>query len=185
MEQSRKIHPHMFNLLLAMASMTMVFIALTSAYLVRRAAGNWLEFKLPDWFLWSTVTIIITSITLEGAKRFYKKQQEGGYKGMLVLSTLLGLGFIALQYAGWQEMYSWGIELTGNPSGSFVYVISGLHAAHVIGGLTALGIALVHAFSLPFELRKFRLRSLSITTAYWHFLGWFWNYLLVFLILHR
>lgn len=185
-DNKNKIHPQVFALYLAMASITMMFIALTSAYIVRQGAGNWLLFKLPNWFLYSTVAIILSSVTLYFSHKSYVQQQNKTVYQLGLLATLiLGFVFIGLQYSGWTQMTSWGIELTGNPSGSFVYVLSGLHAAHVLGGIAALIIALIHSVTLPFEFKDYRKRRFDLTSQYWHFVGVLWVYLLIFLIIQQ
>ena len=88
--------------------------------------------------------------------------------------------FLALQYKGWEELSASGIELTTNPSGSFIYVISGVHATHVLGGLAILGIALMHAFILPFQVTGKRKLRFELTLTYWHFVDILWIYLLAF-----
>lgn len=181
-----KIHPQLFGLYLAMAGMIMMFVALTSAYLVRQAAGNWLVFPIPKWFYASTVLILVSSLLLHLSYLNYKNQQSAFYyRWFLVLSLLCSLGFIVLQVFGWNQLSSWGIKFTGNPAGSFVYVISGLHVLHVLGGIGALSVAVYHAFSLNFILESKRIKRFQLTSHYWHFVGVLWLYLIFFLIIQR
>lgn len=177
-----KIHPKKFALLVACASMLMLFAAWTSAYVVRQASGNWLEFRLPDIFLFNTLVILASSISLHASYTAFKKGKEGLYKGLLVLTTILGLTFLVLQYQGWLALAAIGIELTTNPSGSFVYVISGAHAAHILGGIAALIIAMIHAFGLPYKVTPARKLRFELTLTYWHFVDFLWVYLLLFFI---
>ena len=178
-----KLHPHKLALYVAMASMVMLFVAWSSAYLVRKSAGNWLEFPLPSMFYVSTVVILVSSITLHLAYRSFLKEKEQLYKGLMLVTLLLGFGFLYTQYSGWQEMLALGITMDGNPSGSFVYVISGAHAAHLIGGIAALILALVHAFVLPFKPTARRKTRLELTLTYWHFVDLLWVYLILFFVL--
>ena len=176
-----KIHPQKFALDVACAGIMMMFVALTSAYIVREAAGNWLEFRLPDLFFVNTGVILISSITLQLAYRSFLRLQTTAYRALLVLTAVLGLLFVGLQYEGWQALRAIGIELAGNPSGSFVYVISGLHAAHIIGGIVALVLACLHAFLLPHKVTATRKLRFEITLIYWHFVDFLWLYLLFFM----
>lgn len=178
-----KLHPHKLALYVGIASMVMLFVAWSSAYLVRKSAGNWLEFPLPPMFYVSTAVILLSSVTLQLAHYFFLKGKESLYKALLVITLLLGLGFLYTQYSGWQEMLALGITMDGNPSGSFVYVISGAHAAHLIGGIAALGLALVHAFALPFKPTARRKVRLELTLTYWHFVDLLWVYLILFFVL--
>lgn len=182
---SSKIHPHKFALWLACASMIMMFAAFTSAYVVRHAAGNWLEFRLPDLFMYSTGIILLSSITLQGSYISFKRQKEQAYKALMVVTFILGMTFLVLQYQGWQALYSIGIELTGNPSGSFVYVISGIHAVHLLAGLAVLSVALIHAYSLKFKITPLRKRRFELTLTFWHFLDFLWVYLFMFFLLQQ
>jgi cytochrome c oxidase subunit 3 len=178
-----KIHSKKFALWVACASITMMFAAFTSSYLVRRAAGNWLEFPLPIMFYYSTAAILASSIFLHLSYRAFKAGREIAYKRLLVLSFLSGFIFIVLQYAGWLALQGMGVSINTNPSGSFVYVISGVHAAHVLGGIAALTVALLHAFLLPFKATAGRILRFELTLTYWHFVDVLWVYLFIFFLI--
>ena len=81
------------------------------------------------------------------------------------------------------ELYDVGVELNGNPSGSFFYLISGLHAAHVLGGIAILFVALSHAIGLNFKVTPKRLLRFELSLQYWHFVDFLWIYLLIFLLI--
>jgi len=180
-----RFHPKKFTLLVACASIVMMFAAFTSAYIVRKASGNWLEFQLPNMFYISTGVLIASSIALHGSYIAFKRKSEVPYKVLLILATLLGFGFVVLQWEGWQALTAIGAGLRTNPSSSFVYVISGVHAAHVLGGIAALSVALIHAFGLPFKLTRRRKLRLEMTLIYWHFVDLLWIYLLVFFVMQQ
>ena len=181
--QRRGIHPPLFALWAAMASMVMMFGALTSAYIVRQAAGNWLEFRIPDVFFISTVVILASSATLHLSYRAYIRGYQAAHRWLLVASLTLGISFIILQYNGWMTLYNMGVVLDGNPGGSFFYVISGLHAAHVTGGIFALCVAVMHAFLLPFRFAEYRRKRFQLVLHYWHFVDFLWLYLFFFLLI--
>jgi len=163
----------------------MMFTALTSAYIVRRSAGNWLEFSIPTIFYVNTLVILASSITLHAAYGAFKREADGAYKLLLVLTFVLGIAFIVLQYLGWEELAAAGVPLKINPSGDFIYAISGLHAVHVIGGITALAVALVMAFIRKLRVSPARQLRLELTLTYWHFVDILWIYLILFLSLQR
>ncbi|MBK9490536.1 MAG: cytochrome c oxidase subunit 3 [Haliscomenobacter sp.] len=177
-----KIHPQAFALLVACASIMMMFAAWTSAYLVRQAAGNWLEFSLPQVFTLSTVIILLSSFTLHLSYRAFLKGNEQVYKYGLVATVLLGVAFLYTQYQGWLTLDGIGIELTTNPSGSFVYVFSYVHAAHVVGGIAILALATAHAFLLGLKVTPKRKHRFELTLIYWHFVDLLWVYLFFFLM---
>ena len=176
-----KIHPIKFALWLGCGSILMMFAAWTSAYIVRHAAGNWLEFKIPSIFLYNTATIVASSIALHLSYISFKKGNEFAYKGLLILTFLLGIAFVWIQYLGWIELKNIGIPLTKNPSGDFLYALTSMHAAHVLGGVAVLIVAMIHAFALKFKPTPKRQLRLELTLTYWHFVDLLWIYLLVFL----
>ncbi|MDX1910874.1 MAG: heme-copper oxidase subunit III [Saprospiraceae bacterium] len=178
-----KIHPQKFALWVAIGSIIMMFAAFTSAYVVRRAAGNWLEFKLPDLFMLNTVVILLSSVTLHVAYKAFQRGKEQGYKLGLIATFVLGLLFVVLQYKGWEALTAMGATFTVNPSSSFIYVLSGLHAAHVLGGVAALTVALVHAYVLPYKPTLRRKQRFELVVHYWHFVDILWVYLMVFFML--
>jgi len=179
----RGINPKLFALWVAMGGIIMMFGSLTSAYLVREAAGNWLEFRVPEVFFTSTALMVLSSLTLHGSYTAFRKGREGLYKGLLAATLVLGLAFITYQYQGWQQLYQIGVALDGNPGGSFFYVISGIHAAHVLGGIFSLVVALMHAFSLSFHPTERRRRRFQLVVHYWHFVDALWLYLFFFLLI--
>lgn len=180
-----KIHPKKFALFVACASIMMMFAAFTSAYIVRQAAGNWLEFPLPNLFFVSTAVIVLSSAALHISYLGFKRGSASVYKGFMVLAFLLGIGFLVMQYQGWNAMMEMGVPLRTNPSGDFIYAISGVHAAHILGGLAALSIALIHAFSLKYKVTPARKLRFELTMIYWHFVDFLWIYLLVFFLMQQ
>lgn len=182
-DRRNKIHPWKLALWIGCGSILMMFAAWTSAYMVRHAAGNWLEFKLPNIFFVSTGVLILSSITLQSSFVAFKKEKENAYKMLLLLTALLGLLFVTLQYTGWAEMKNIGVPLRLNPSGDFVYVFTAFHAAHVLGGIGVLAVALTHAFALKFKPTPKRKLRFELTLTYWHFVDFLWIYLLIFLLM--
>jgi cytochrome c oxidase subunit 3 len=176
-----KWHPKKFALLLAIAGIIMMFSALTSAYIVRKAAGNWLEFKLPALFLYNTIVLICSSVTAHLGYQAYLKGQVDRYRWLTLITLGLGLLFLALQVIGWEQLKGIGVALDGNPSGSFIYVISGVHAAHVLGGIGALFLGVKTAFG-PFKQSPARTLRIQLVNTYWHFVDALWIYLIIFFI---
>ncbi len=114
-----------------------------------------------------------------------KKGNEKDYKLYLGITLILGLLFVVLQYKGWLTLTGYGIEIKGNPSGSFFYVLSGLHVAHVLGGIAALITALIHAFVQPYKVTEQRRHRFELVCQYWHFVDILWIYLLSFMIIQQ
>ena len=161
-------------------SIIMFFAGLTSAYIVRKAEGNWIDFLFPDWFLFSTIVIIMSSITLFIAQGNIKQERDSF---SFVLATFfLGILFSFFQFKGWQELTAQGVFLTGvgsNVSGSFLYVITLAHLVHLVGGLVAILITLINIKKKKYN--KDNYLGLELMSIYWHFLALLWLYLFVFL----
>lgn len=172
------------TLWVGIASIIMMFAAFTSAFVVRRSAGNWYEFKLPDIFFLNTIVLIISSITLHFSYTAFVKGKEKMFKNLLLITFALGITFVVLQYKGWEAMNAMGATFTVNPSSSFIYLISGVHAAHVLGGIAALTVAMVFAYVLPFKPTPRRRTRLELVVQYWHFVDILWIYLIIFFALN-
>lgn len=181
-EQSRrKIHPHKFSLWVAMASILMMFAGFTSAYIVKRTDTNWLEFKLPPVFWYSTFVILLSSLTVQLAVISFKNRNMTRYRSLITITALLGLIFIALQWTGFHYLQSHGVKLIGansNPSASFLGVITGVHMVHVIGGVVVLLVMFIRAFSS--RRKSYDIVPIEIASTYWHFVDAIWIYLFVF-----
>src|ERR1700729_632776 len=94
MEQRKKIHPHKFTLWVGMASILMMFAGLTSAYIVKRNQANWVTFELPKVFWYSTIVIVLSSLTLLQALKAFKQRRMQQYRNLLIVTLLLGVLFV-------------------------------------------------------------------------------------------
>ena len=180
---NNKIHPHKFTLWVGIGSILMMFAGLTSAYIVKRNQANWATFNLPMAFWYSTAVILLSSGTLVLALRAFKEREMSRYRSLMTGTMVLGALFIALQVIGFQQLWGKGITLQANVSYSFLYVIVGLHALHVIGGVIALIVMSLKAFSS--RVRNYSAMPVELISTYWHFVDILWLYLLVFLIMLR
>lgn len=183
MEQRKKIHPHKFTLWVAIGSLLMMFAGLTSAYIVKRNQANWQSFELPLFFWYSTAAIVLSSITIYLAEKAFKQRLMQRYRSLVVATLLLGVLFIVFQLLGFQQFWKQGIPLGKNVSNDFLYVIVGLHAVHVFGGLVALIVLFAKAFSS--KTRTYNSVPVELVSTYWHFVDILWIYLLIFLIMIR
>lgn len=183
MEQRKKIHPHKFTLWVGIGSLLMMFAGLTSAYIVKRNQANWQSFDLPQFFWYSTAAIVLSSITIYLAEKAFKQREMKRYRSLLSATVILGVLFIVFQVMGFEQLWEKGITLQANVSYSFLYVIVGLHAAHVLGGIIALLLLFAKAFSA--KIRLYNSVPVELVSTYWHFVDILWIYLLVFLIMIR
>jgi cytochrome c oxidase subunit 3 len=177
------MHPKKFAMWLFIVSIVMIFAALTSAYIVRQAEGNWVLFELPALFWVTTVVILTSSITMHWAYLSAKNDNLEMVKLATSITTVLGIAFLVGQLMAWGQLVENSVYLVGNPSGSFVYVLSGLHGLHIVAGVVFLLVLLAATF-------KYNVHSRSMTTmemcaTFWHFLDGLWLYLFIFLLLNR
>ncbi len=164
----------------------MLFAGMTSAYIVRQAEGNWLYFDLPDTFYSSTAVIIASSLTMAAAQFAIKRNQLNLSTIMLLTTLVLGLVFAWLQFKAWGELVDAGVYFAGresNASGSFLYALSGLHLAHLAGGLIALVFTSVKSILKKYSADDHT--GIGVAGTYWHFLDILWIYLLLFLVFIR
>ena len=172
---------------IGIAAITMSFAAYTSALIVRQGATpDWQHFKLPPILYLNTLLLLASSGTLEQGRRLILKEtpwrtaSASQGPAWLFLTLVLGLLFIVGQVFAWRDLAGQGLFLATNPSSSFFYVFTALHALHLLGGVTALGYVLgrLHASTgWP------PMGALDATSLYWHFMDVLWLYLLVVLAL--
>lgn len=164
-------------------SMAMMFAGLTSAYVVSTKRPDWLtELQLPTAFIWSTIVIFLSSVTIYFAEKAVKKGNRSVATGGLMATLILSLVFIALQFVSFSELLSTGYFFTGSASSvttSFLYLIIGSHLVHLIGGIVVLLVIIYNHFKqryYPGQTLGFELGA-----TYWHFVDALWIYLFFFL----
>ena len=177
------MHPKKFGMWLFMASAMMLFMSLTSAYIVRQAEGNWVYFELPSLFYVTSVIIVVSSIAMQWAFFAAKRDHAEKVKVLVLITSVLGLAFLVGQFFGWKQLVANSVYLVGNPSGSFLYILTGLHALHIVSAIVFLLIVCTSAFKGKIHSKN--MAQMEMCTTYWHFLGGLWLYLFVFLLLYR
>ena len=182
-KKTLSMHPKKFAMWLFMGSVMMLFASMTSAYMVRQAEGNWLYFELPALFYYTTGMIVISSITMQWAYFAARNNNVSLVKTLVIITSILGVAFLVGQFMAWGELVNHSIHFVGNPSGSFLYVITGLHGAHIISAVVYLLIVLNSAVRLRINSKN--MAQMEMCTTYWHFLGVLWIYLFIFLLVYR
>jgi cytochrome c oxidase subunit 3 len=180
-EQHKRLHPHKFTLWIAIASMLMMFAGFTSAYIVKRNQSNWLEFSLPPIFWYSTLVILTSSVTIYLASKAFKARNMARYRALITITAGLGVLFVVLQWLGFQYLADHGVKLIGNgsnPAGSFLGVITGVHMLHVLGGVVALLVMFIKAYST--RRKSYDPIPVELVGIYWHFVDGLWIYLFIF-----
>lgn len=172
----------------ALASIVMLFTSLSSAYIVRAASSSdWHPLPMPRILLLSTALILVSSGTLEVARRQARSATNSAYRSWLLITLVLGIGFLVSQLIAWRQLVRQGVYVASNPHSSFFYLLTGLHAAHLLGGLAVLGyLALRNRASQddPVFVSKARAKADAVS-MYWHFMDFLWLYLFVLLFYVR
>jgi cytochrome c oxidase subunit III len=163
----------------------MTFGGLIAAYVViaTNNVPEWRPFALPLQLWISTALIIVSSIFYQLGKRAADNNYQIKAKQWFIVTTVFGAAFISSQLLAWFELRSRGLYLAGNPYAGFFYVMTALHALHVLGGITALSTILIRSW-YPTEQLVEILRRRSIAEVvgwYWHFMGALWIVLLLLL----
>ena len=172
----------------ALASIAMLFTALSSAYIVRAASANdWFPLAMPRVLLASTAIILASSATFEVARRKLKVPTVAAYSRWLQITAFLGLAFLVSQLIAWRQLRAQGVYLSTNPHSSFFYLLSAAHAIHLFGGLVALLYLLVRARHVlrggAVDVR--RRAAADAVGIYWHFMDVLWIYLFLLLFFWR
>ncbi len=184
LQQVRKAQK--FNLWLGMIGMFMMFAALSSGFIVYTASGvdKGIKTLLPQTFIYSTIVILISSLTITLAYKAAKKGDLAKQKLFLWITLVLGVLFFVFQVDSWRILTDHGVYfINNNASQSFIYVFTGLHLGHIIAGLIVLVRAL-QGISKP-EPEGSNVFRMDLATIFWHFLDLLWIYIYVFLLLNQ
>lgn len=174
-----------FNLWLGMLGMFMMFAALSSGFIVYTASGvdKGIKTLLPNALLYSTLVIVVSSLTMFLAHKAAKNGESSKQRLFLIATFILGAVFFALQVHAWNVLIDRGVYfVNNNASQSFIYVFIWMHLAHIIAGLIVLIGAIIGINKLPKDGNLFRMDLASI---FWHFLDLLWIYIYVFLLLNQ
>ncbi|EKB49774.1 cytochrome c oxidase subunit 3 [Cecembia lonarensis] len=191
-QKIENMHPYQTLMYLGMFGSGLIFIFMTVAFLAS-ATGNTegLGFKMPKSFIISTFVILISGYTVSKMLLHYKEESLFKLKNSLLSTFFLGLIFTLLQFLGWKELTLIGVDFRGLPSGSFLYVLSGIHIFHLLGAMVFAIIMVVkykrtekddikHLVLLtnPYEKMK-----IQLFTTYWHFMDAIWLLLFMTFVL--
>jgi cytochrome c oxidase subunit 3 len=166
---------------IALFAITMSFAAFTSALFIRQASSDWTHIAAPRILFLSTAVLLVSSFLMEVSRRELEGQpgsqinEQSKRLALVGLTVLLGLTFVAGQYLAWRNLAAQGMYLATNPNSSFFYLLTGVHALHVLGGIAAL-LYLFMQLAVQKSVRRNLLRGVVV---YWHFMAALWLYLLV------
>ncbi|WP_211296743.1 cytochrome c oxidase subunit 3 [Polaribacter butkevichii] len=166
---------------ISMISMVMFFAGLTSAYVISMERDDWVSFDLPQAFYVSTVLIVASSITLFLSQKFLKEDKRQLSLILVVVTLLLGIGFVWQQYVGFNQLKSVGLFFTGpesTVSTSFIIGITFMHVLHLLAGIIVLLVVIYNHFK--YKYKSDNMLGFELGTIFWHFVDILWIYLFFF-----
>lgn len=185
-EDKLNLAPKKFNMWIFIFTSFMFFAALTSGFIVYSGGtGHGMHIKLPTAFIYSTATIILSSITMYLASAAAKGLQFGKQRLYLWLTMLLGVLFFIIQIYAWYVLVNqMGVYFSNpNASQSFIYVFTGMHLLHILAGVLLLGNTLWRSYRNVPQVKN--LFNMQLSSIFWHFVDIIWIYLYVFLLLNQ
>ncbi|HNP33035.1 MAG TPA: cytochrome c oxidase subunit 3 [Flavobacterium sp.] len=181
--KERTARSYKLLLLFAMGSMTMMFAGIVSAFIVSKSREDWMkDFQFPSAFYFSTLMIILCSVTFHLAKKSIQKDNRQATTNFLLLTLALGIGFVLCQLKGFEQLMDQNYFFTGpesNITTTFLYVLATLHLAHLTGGLISLLIIIYNHFKQKYNSTQ--TLGIELGAMYWHFLDFLWICLFLFL----
>ncbi|WP_341220314.1 cytochrome c oxidase subunit 3 [Polaribacter atrinae] len=166
---------------ISMISMVMFFAGLTSAYVISMERDDWVTFNLPQSFYISTILIVTSSITLFLSQKFLKNDKRQLSLVFVVITLLLGVGFVWQQYVGFNQLKSVGLFFTGpesTVSTSFIIGITFMHVLHLLAGLLVLLVVIYNHFK--YKYKSDNMLGFELGAIFWHFVDILWIYLFFF-----
>lgn len=188
----RRYRNYRFMLYLCFGAIGLLFLVLSFSYFVNKRVYPQAPLPLHPVFMVNTAILLFSSITLEFARLYFRRDQWLNYRYAQVVFISLALLFLAGQVAGWFILSKLGFGLEHNAA-AYLFLISGFHALHLIGGLIFYSYFLAsswrflqdYATAVVYFTDPVARRQLSLFALYWHFLGGVWLYLLLFFVIVR
>jgi cytochrome c oxidase subunit 3 len=187
-DSGRKFSPETYRVTMwvILAAIIMMFVALSSAYIVLSGNDNWRPVRMPGMFFLSTGLILVSSGTMEAARRSLRPTGNQRSARWLTLTLVLGLVFLAAQLIGWRQLAVQGVYFTGQPHSSFYFLFTGLHGLHLIGGILALSYLVTRSLRNWQGTAAAKRKSLIESAAlYWHVMDGLWIWLFLLLLVWR
>lgn len=186
-EREKKDKAFKTMVLLGMGSIVMVFAALTSAYVVSKSRPDWLkDFVLPSAFLYSTIVMLLSSVTFHLAKTAIKKNNRKATTINLAITLLLGIVFVILQFEGFAQVIENGYYFTGSESTittSFLYTVVLVHLVHLFGGIISMLVIIYNHYKQRYSATQSL--GIELGAMFWHFLDFLWLYLFLFFTFYK
>ncbi len=178
-DDAREPAKYRIGMWVALGSISMLFAALTSAYIFRETKPDWIAIHLPPALWMSTAAILASSLSFELARRALRRGHHPLFNRWITITTVMGLCFLLFQIMAWRDLRAQGVYVNTNPHSSFFYLLTSLHAVHLAGGLIALFAVTAAALRSRMGFRKRNVAE--VTAIYWHFMDALWIYIFVLL----
>jgi cytochrome c oxidase subunit 3 len=186
------VHPQYIIITLVLAGVTALFLGFTGAYIYNRVQQGVAPVQVPTLFYFNSILIVASSITMIYAKKMYEYDDTKMFKVSLWVTMILTVLFLYMQIEAWYQLKAANIGLTTSTMASYMYLISGLHFAHLVAGIPFLGYFIYEAHKrmkdpitvLVYFADVDKKRSLNILNIYWHFLDGLWIYLVAFFLIN-
>ncbi|MDA0705058.1 MAG: cytochrome c oxidase subunit 3 [Proteobacteria bacterium] len=162
--------PKLVALTLFLAVVTSFFALIFSAYALRMELGDWVPLTEPQLLWTNTVVLILASIAFQWTRNGASTGDIGRLRPGLAVTGLLTAAFLFGQFIAWQQLQSSGHYMTSNPSIAFFFMLTGLHALHILGGMYVWARATLRVFGGDSDVEQ----SITLCTIYWHFLLLVW-----------
>lgn len=164
-----------------LGAILMFFMALVSAYVVRKGTSDdWRALVVPRILWLNTAILLLSSVTLTRARSYFRKGDQSNFRHWWLVTTALGFLFLVGQVIAWRQLAHAGIFLSTNPSSSFFYLFTAAHGLHLLGGVLGL-----LAVAIRTGARMTQPTAVSIVSLYWHFMDILWVFLFLLLLLGR
>ena len=188
---SKRREPFQFMLYLGIASSALLFLFVFLVFIKKELANQDIPVHMPRAFWFGSLFILASSFTLQQAGRAVNIQKFTRYRQLLMATYLLALAFLMTQIWGWMDLLRNNILPSNNTGGSFIFILSGLHLIHTLGGVVALSLVLYKSMKNRSYVDSFvdsvnppNILRLKLVTIYWHFLDIVWMIIFLFLLWH-
>jgi cytochrome c oxidase subunit 3 len=166
---------------LVLAVVVMLFAGFSSAYIVLRGVPAWQNVALPGSLWANTFVLLASSVTMESTRRRMADGNTASAKKWVAATTALGIAFLGGQILAWNQLVNAGVFLASTLHSSFLYILTGMHALHVVGGISALAFITVQIFKNRYSSTNHE--PVTLVATYWHFMDGLWVYLFLLLTL--
>jgi len=181
----RRFSPEAYRITMwiILAAIIMMFVALSSVYIALPESDNWRPVKMPGMFFLSTAVILVSSATIEAARRSLQQTSSARW---LTVTLILGLAFLVSQLVGWTELRTQGVYFSGHPHSSFFFLFTGLHGVHLLGGILALTYVVARGWrDWKGTVAEKRRAITDVVSLYWHVMDGLWIWLFLLLLIRR